>query len=128
MESKSNSKMKVVTLSDSRRRRLLESLQKQFGGAVACPLNAKKHNKSIENGMKNTVVENKEISIFRTSVVDTGDIQKIEYLLNTIVGKRNWNFDLEDKDNILRINASLSVNSFLAQELRKSGFECTELW
>ncbi|GAB5474154.1 MAG: hypothetical protein Mars2KO_22530 [Maribacter sp.] len=78
--------------------------------------------------MKNTVVENKEISIFRTSVVDTGDIQKIEYLLNTIVGKRNWNFDLEDKDNILRINASLSVNSFLAQELRKSGFECTELW
>lgn len=78
--------------------------------------------------MKNTVVENKEISIFRTSVVNAEDIRKIKYLLDTIVGKRNWNFDLEDKDNILRINANLSINPFLAQELQKSGFECTELW
>lgn len=78
--------------------------------------------------MKNIVVESKEISIFKTSVADTLDIQKIELLLNTLVGKKNWNFDLEDKDNILRINANLSINSFLAQELHKSGFECTELW
>lgn len=78
--------------------------------------------------MKTTVIAKKEISIFRTSVKDHNDIQKIKALLDTIVGKTFWNFDLEDRDNVLRINAITATNPFLAQEINKLGFECTELW
>lgn len=42
MESKSNRKMKVVTLSDSRRRRLLESLQKTIWWSGSLSIERKK--------------------------------------------------------------------------------------
>lgn len=78
--------------------------------------------------MDKTLMEQKVISIFRTSISNEEDILKTADLLNRIVGPAQWNFDLEDIDQILRINANASVNSFLAQELHKLGFECTELW
>ena len=73
------------------------------------------------------MTETSEISIFKTSVYHQNEISKLARLLNTIIGKNNWNFDLEDRDKILRIKACPSANNFLTQEINKLGFECQEL-
>lgn len=76
----------------------------------------------------NILVQQKEISIFRTTISDENEIQSVANILNLIVGKGKWNVDLEDIDNILRIDANTMVNAFLAKELEKIGFECEELF
>lgn len=78
--------------------------------------------------MENVLLQKKEISIFKTSVITAEQIPFLRGILDTIVGPRFWNFDHEDKDNILRIEACPLVNSFLIQEINKLGFECKELF
>jgi len=77
---------------------------------------------------KNVMTAQKEISIFRTSIGNREDIQAVKSMLDMVVGQNEWNFDLEDADNILRIHANVLVNAFLTQELQKLGFECEELF
>jgi len=76
----------------------------------------------------NYLINEMEISIFKTTITKEAEIRMVEEILNLIVGKNKWNFDLEDVDNILRINAKVVVNNFLTQELKKIGFECNELF
>ncbi len=76
----------------------------------------------------NAMTAQKEISIFKTSVLNIEDIQTVQSMLNTVVGEDEWNFDLEDVDHILRIHANVLVNAFLSQELQKLGFQCKELF
>jgi len=78
--------------------------------------------------MENILVQKKEVSIFRTSINDPEKIQFLKKTLDVIIGRKYWNFDLEDKDNILRIEANPVVNNFLIQEISKLGFECEELF
>lgn len=78
--------------------------------------------------MENVLILEKEISIFKTSVMTERQIQVLKHTLDAIIGPQFWNFDLEDKDNILRIEANTLVNSFLIQEIEKLGFECKELF
>lgn len=82
----------------------------------------------MSDRITNIIAGHKEISIFRTSVTNSKDISKLEGVLNLLVGKNEWNFDLEDVDNILRIHANIIVNAFLTQEIVKLGFECDELF
>lgn len=70
----------------------------------------------------------KEISIFRTSVSSRKKVKKIKPILDALIGSGNWNFDLEDKDYILRINSSPVLNNFLAREIKNMGFDCTEIY
>lgn len=44
-----------------------------------------------------------------------------------IIGSKNWNFDLEDCDNILRVNYYPIMHNFLVEEMNKMGFECFEI-
>jgi len=76
----------------------------------------------------NILNEEKEISIFKTTIDNEVAIQKVKGVLDQVVGNKEWNFDLEDVDNILRINAATYRNGFLVQEIRKLGFECEELF
>lgn len=76
----------------------------------------------------NILVEQKEISIFKTSITEEKEIQLVKNLLNLIVGANNWSFDLEDVDHILRIKANTIVNGFLSKELEKLSIECEELF
>jgi len=78
--------------------------------------------------MEKVLTQKKEISIFKTSVISDEQIPFLRGLLDSIIGPRFWNFDLEDKDNILRIEACPMVNNFLIQEINKLGFECEELF
>lgn len=70
----------------------------------------------------------KEISIFRTSVSSRKKVKKIKPILDALIGSGNWNFDLEDKDYILRINSSPVLNNFLAREIKNMGYDCIELY
>ena len=74
------------------------------------------------------IMGEKEVSVFKTSLIDQNDIAKVKGMLDLLVGENEWNFDLEDIDNILRIHAPTHLNGFLAQELRKVGFACDELF
>lgn len=49
-------------------------------------------------------------------------------LNTTLVSTEKSNFDLEDKDNILRIDSSPVLNNFLAREIKNMGFDCTEIY
>lgn len=69
----------------------------------------------------------REVSIFRTSVNSKYKIKLLKPLLNKLIGQENWNFDLEDRDNILRIYYFPIMNNFLAKEINKMGFECIEI-
>lgn len=76
----------------------------------------------------NILARQKEVSIFKTNLIQENEIQDVKKILNLIVGKGKWNFDLEDIDHILRIHANTIVNGFLIKELTKLGFECEELF
>ena len=54
----------------------------------------------------------KEISIFRTSVNSENEVRQLKPLLDVIIGSKNWNFDLEDCDNILRVNYYPIMHNF----------------
>ena len=69
----------------------------------------------------------KEISIFRTSVNSENEVRQLKPLLDVIIGSKNWNFDLEDCDNILRVNYYPIMHNFLVEEMNKMGFECFEI-
>ena len=69
-----------------------------------------------------------EISIFKTSVVTEANINELKAMLDILVGAGNWNFDLEDADNILRVYYPPHQNNFLANEIKKYGFVCIELY
>lgn len=76
----------------------------------------------------NILVQQKEISIFKTTVTEEKEIQLAKNILDLVVGKNEWNFDLEDIDHILRIHANTMVNGFLVKEFETLGFECEELF
>ncbi|RXG25669.1 hypothetical protein DSM02_836 [Leeuwenhoekiella polynyae] len=82
---------------------------------------------AIKKQNQNTEIK-MEISIFRTSVVTEANINKLKAILDILVGAGNWNFDLEDADNILRVYYPPYQNNFLANEIKKYGFLCTELY
>ncbi len=67
------------------------------------------------------------ILVFSTSVESPREIEKLRPLLNSIAGRGQWNFALDDSDKILRI-VSNGVNPVQAiQLLEENGFTCTEL-
>lgn len=67
----------------------------------------------------------KMIYVFKTSVKSQNDINLLKPHLNELVGISNWNFDLEDCDNILRVE---NENGFaIINILRDLDFDCEEL-
>ncbi|MCJ8208804.1 hypothetical protein MUY27_03730 [Mucilaginibacter sp. RS28] len=67
-----------------------------------------------------------EIMVFRTSVREQREVSRIANLLQDQNIKR-WNFDLEDCDRILRVDAPDLSPSQIEHVLQGAGFECREL-
>lgn len=67
------------------------------------------------------------VLVFKTSVERKSDIRKLKKCLDQLVlGK--WNFDLEDCDNILRVEyASKSLAAQVVAKLTARGYFCEEL-
>lgn len=67
------------------------------------------------------------ISVFKTSVSNESDIEILKPLLDTQLENSKWNFDLEDCDNILRIDSLNEVVEQTIKLLKDYGFDCEEL-
>lgn len=67
------------------------------------------------------------ISIFKTSVNSKRKARLIQPYLDSLRAIRQWNFDLEDRDNILRIDSRDGISVIVIGILNRLGFECVEL-
>ncbi|WP_073416270.1 hypothetical protein [Flavobacterium defluvii] len=64
------------------------------------------------------------IYVFKTSVDSPSKFESASTLLNALLPNTIWNFDLEDCDNILRIDSELDIPSLI----QNNGiFDCIEL-
>lgn len=68
------------------------------------------------------------ILVFRTSLQNKKDIQTIAKILDTHKEVIRWNMDLEDWENILRIEITKeSFKNEIAARIRGLGYRCEEL-
>lgn len=64
------------------------------------------------------------IYVFKTSVDSQTKFESASALLNQLLPESQWNFDLEDCDNILRVDSELNVAELLQNN---TIFDCIEL-
>ena len=68
------------------------------------------------------------VLVFKTSISKKNHIKKVRPLLNDLIAKNGyWNFDLEDCDNILRVESLTLVSDTICNVLINQGFLCAEL-
>ncbi len=68
------------------------------------------------------------IWVFKTSVADGTQANAVKPLLNQLVlPEGKWNFDLEDCDKILRVDAAALAVEKLINSLHNQGIFCEEL-
>ncbi|WP_010521519.1 hypothetical protein [Aquimarina agarivorans] len=67
------------------------------------------------------------IFVFKTSISSKKTIKLLTPHLNKLLAVSDWNFDLEDCDNILRINSQINIVKKTIEILNDIGFECEEL-
>lgn len=63
----------------------------------------------------------------KTSVKTRKAVKYLAPQLDKILSNAIWNFDLEDCDNILRIDSRPEISSDVIKLLKYEGFECEEL-
>lgn len=68
-----------------------------------------------------------DIFIFKTDVSNKKKAAEVGLLLNAIEAVRNWNFDLEDCDNVLRIECTGLVPGRIESLLKAEGYICEML-
>ncbi len=68
-----------------------------------------------------------EVLVFATNVKIRQQVRKVKPLLTCIAGILDWNFDLEDCDRILRIEADGLCPRHIEAILHNAGFSCREL-
>ncbi len=67
------------------------------------------------------------VFFFKTDVKTKAQVKKLKPHFDTRLVNALWNFDLEDKDKILRVESPLNVTRIVQAELSKQGFQCEEL-
>ncbi len=68
------------------------------------------------------------IYVFKTSVEKIDLVKYLSAELNVLLPDSKWNFDLEDCDNIFRVDSNLpNVELRVIIFFQKKGIECTEL-
>lgn len=64
------------------------------------------------------------IYVFKTSVDNHSKLESASTLLYQLIPDSKWNFDLEDCDNILRIDSETEITDLV---LNNGFFDCIEL-
>ncbi len=67
------------------------------------------------------------IFVFKTSVKSKVQIRKLKPFIEQSLPRAKWNFDLQDRDNILRIDHESDVSETVKSLLHSLGFTCEEL-
>ena len=68
-----------------------------------------------------------DVLIFKTSVANRQQVSRIHPLLTSLSDIKQYNFDLEDCDNILRVVSNGIEPQTIAHMLHIAGFSCEEL-
>ena len=68
------------------------------------------------------------VYVFKTSVTTKVAIKKIAPALDELSFINKWNFDLQDCDNILRIEATEFDTKIICGLLKSYGYSCVELF
>jgi hypothetical protein len=68
-----------------------------------------------------------DVLVFKTSVEQPTQVNQVNILLTTMPAIQNWNFDLEDCDNILRIESDGLSPRYVESVLQQAGIVCEEL-
>ena len=64
------------------------------------------------------------VYVFKTTVDSKSKLESATEILDKILPQARWNFDLEDCDNILRIESEIEISESL---LQNDIFDCVEL-
>ena len=68
------------------------------------------------------------VLVFKTSVTNSREVRKLEPLLNQLIQPHGrWNFDLEDCDRILRVEANAKVSQAVTALMNAYNYQCHEL-
>lgn len=67
------------------------------------------------------------IYVFKTSVNTKGGVKFLKPHLNAMLPTDKWNFDLDDCDNILRIDSEENIVWKIVDLLNRHRFYCEEL-
>jgi len=67
------------------------------------------------------------VFVFKTSVRNKKHIRQLSPLLNNLLPRSKWNFDLEDCDKILRIDSEENIVIKITDLLKMHQFYCEEL-
>lgn len=68
-----------------------------------------------------------EVLVFKTNIPDKEKINEVAPFLDSAMGVIRWNFDLDDIDNILRIEAVGISPRTIELTLGNAGYICEEL-
>jgi|GEM_PF-436157 len=69
-----------------------------------------------------------EVLVFKTSVRGNDQVDVLRPLLDLTIAERGeWNFDLEDRDHVLRVDAEGMLRERIMELLTGLGFDCEEL-
>jgi len=68
-----------------------------------------------------------EVYVFRTGVEKEDDIKKVAPHLNSLKGVYRWTFDLDDSENILRVEAAGVSAGEIESILTRQNCFCEEL-
>ncbi len=70
----------------------------------------------------------KTVLVFRTSVTKEKEVRQLSPLLDQLIEpKGRWNFDLEDCDNILRVESGPQVTKKIIALMNAFNHKCNEL-
>ncbi|MEO5683999.1 MAG: hypothetical protein ABIQ88_15260 [Chitinophagaceae bacterium] len=67
------------------------------------------------------------VLVFKTSIENLKQAGLIATALNSNAKIQRWNFDLEDIDNILRIETEFEIENEIIHMVRQQNFYCEEL-
>tara|TARA_R100001369_G_scaffold92340_2_gene136867 strand:- start:5824 stop:6042 length:219 start_codon:yes stop_codon:yes gene_type:complete len=71
----------------------------------------------------------KEVLVFKTSINSKREVKVLKPDLNKLIANNGyWNFDLEDCDNILRVETQMVTATTITSLLKNHGFLCEELY
>lgn len=66
------------------------------------------------------------VYVFKTSITQN-EVRLVNSILRSIIPKSRWNFDLEDCDNILRVESKTDIVEIVCFNLEIDGIKCEEL-
>ena len=67
------------------------------------------------------------IFVFKTSVKTKKEVKKLKPHIDEILANEKWTFDLEDSDNILRIDSEKNIGLVIIDLLNVHNHTCEEL-